>query len=70
LAPLLPSSDPVVHNGIADFDFTEPVKPLVDQSMLVLDGLVSDGMRADLGGEIDHVKLVEEVHALFNGCLM
>jgi hypothetical protein len=22
------------------------------------------------GGEIDHVKLAEEVHALFSGCLM
>jgi hypothetical protein len=77
----LPSSDPVVQNGITDFDFTqfwESVKPLVDQSMVAShsDGLASDGMMdADSGisaggGEIDHVKLAEEVHALFSGCLM
>jgi hypothetical protein len=75
----LPSSDPVVQNGIADFDFTqfwESVKPLVDQSMVTstVDGLASDGMMdadsGSAGGEIDHVKLAEEVHALFSGCLM
>jgi hypothetical protein len=76
----LPSSDPVVvQNGIADFDFTqfwESVKPLVDQSMtssstLPSDGLAGEnGMQEDSGGEIDHVKLAEEVHALFSGCLM
>jgi hypothetical protein len=74
----LPSSDPVVQNGIADFDFTqfwESVKPLVDQSMVASsDGLASDGIQADSDtsarGEIDHVKLADEVHALFSGCLM
>ena len=65
----VPSSDPVVQNGIADFDFTqfwESVKPLVDQSMADADGTQADSR----GGEIDHVKLAEEVHALFSGCLM
>jgi hypothetical protein len=71
----LPSSDPVVQNGLADFDFTqfwESVKPLVDNQSMSSDNLASDGMEADLDGmgEIDHVKLAEEVHALFSGCLM
>jgi hypothetical protein len=52
----LPSSDSVIQNGIADFDFTqfwESVKPLVDQSMSSLDGLASDRMiQKDSGGEI------------------
>jgi hypothetical protein len=60
----------VVQNGIADFDFTqfwESVKPLVDQSMSSSsDGLASDGMQVDSGGEIDHAKLAEEVHASFS----
>lgn len=69
----LSSSDPVVQNGIADFDFSqfwESVKPLVDhQSMTTLpDGSASDGVQEM--AEIDHVKLAEEVHALFSGCLM
>jgi hypothetical protein len=51
------------------------VKPFVDQSMVAssADGLASDGMDADssgAGGEINRVKLAEEVHALFSGCVM
>jgi|ERR1700733_6970958 hypothetical protein len=67
----LPSSDPVIQNGIADFDFTqfwESVKPLVDQSMSSLDGLATDDTER-LGRRDHHVKLAE-VHTLFSGCLM
>jgi hypothetical protein len=70
----LPGSDPVVQNGITDFDFWESVKPLADQSTVASpsDGLASDGMMhgdsGSSGGQIDHVKLAEEVHALFSGC--
>ena len=67
----LPSSDPVVQNGLADFDFTqfwESVKPLVDNQSSTM-SLPSDSL-AGSAAEIDHVKLAEEVHALFSGCLM
>jgi hypothetical protein len=77
----LPSfgSDPVVQNGITNFDFTqfwESVKPLANQSTVASpsNGLASDeiihGDSGSSGGEIDHVKLAEEVHALFSECLM
>ena len=52
------------------------MKPLADQSTVASpsDGLASDeivhGDSGSSGGEIDHVKLAEEVHALFSGCLM
>jgi hypothetical protein len=52
------------------------VKPLADQSMVLSpsDDLASDeiihGDSGSSGGEIDYVKLAEEVHALFSGCLM
>jgi hypothetical protein len=75
----LPGSNPVVQNGITDFDFTqfwESVKPLVNQSVVAssADGLASDGVMdansSNAGGEIDRVKLADEVHALFSGCVM
>jgi hypothetical protein len=56
--------------------FWESVNPLVDQLIVAssADGLASDGMMdansSSAGGEIDCVKLAEEVHALFGGCVM
>jgi hypothetical protein len=58
----LPNSDPVVQNGIADFDFTqfwESAKPLVDQSMSSSsDGLASDGTPAGGLGRRDRSREV------------
>jgi hypothetical protein len=68
--------DSAVQNGMTDFDFTEfweSVKPLVEGesgNLKVFGAQQHDGSSGDIGSEIDHAKLAEEVQALFSGCLM
>ena len=77
--------DPIIQNGLVDFDFTEfweSVKPLVEDNVdinvnsnphadLGLDFGMHGGDSQDVGmSELDHTRLAEEVHALFSGCLM
>lgn len=56
----------------ADFDFAqfwETVKPLID-SQSAAGGYHDETQVTDAGVEVDHVKLAEDVYALFSGCLM
>lgn len=67
------SLDPLLQNGVVDFDFTEfweSFKPMVQDFVASNNAPSSDKADPSIPQNVDHTKLAEDVHALLSGCLM